>query len=435
MWKRTTAALCLIVLVYSGVLLSFVRAQEREGHSADGKGQPEVITIWYWDDSMVEIFDRYVADTGKNVRLNYINVSISDYARQLKSAIDISNELPDVCLLQDYYAGNFLDIPVWEDLSREPYGLDLSLFPESCAPYVRSESGRLGAVPYNLDAAGLAYRAGGMKEVFGVDTPGEAMALFPTWDAVIERGLEQKAAGKEFMLFNCLGDVGSMMFNQTDQPYVRNRRMVRPERFLQYFRDLSRLYRTGLVGSTSQVSMEWSEDYRDESYIMAPWSLWISQYEAFSVNPKEDWVLIGPPGGSFKWGGLVCCIPSSSTHKEAAWEFVHYLTQTEEGAEANREAKCRQLIYYQYQNGDPSYKHLNIQGFGSQDVGGYFTDCLMPGRYERPLSPYDLELDEIYHLAVDAIIHQPDLTPEEIYGHFLEMLETAAPGLVIPQTP
>ncbi|MCD7908573.1 MAG: hypothetical protein LUH04_13005 [Clostridium sp.] len=72
---------CLIVLVYSGVLLSFVRAQEREGHSADGKGQPEVITIWYWDDSMVEIFDCYVADTGKNVRLNYINVSISDYAR------------------------------------------------------------------------------------------------------------------------------------------------------------------------------------------------------------------------------------------------------------------------------------------------------------------------------------------------------------------
>lgn len=135
-----------------------------------------------------------------------------------------------------------------------------------------------------------------------------------------------------------------MMFNQTDEPYVRNQRMVRPERFLEYFRYLSRLYRSGLVGSTSQVSMEWSEDYRNEAYIMAPWSLWISQYEAFSVNEKEDWVLISPPGGSFKWGGMVCCIPSSSTHKEAAWDFVRYLTHTEEGAAANREAKCRQLI-------------------------------------------------------------------------------------------
>ena len=170
MGKRTTLILCLIVLIYIGVLMGFVRAQEREPY-ADGERQPEVITIWYWDNSMVEIFDRYVADTGKNVRLNYINVSISDYARQLKSAIDISNELPDICLLQDYYAGNFLDIPVWEDLSGPPYGLDLSLFPEGCGPYVRSASGRLVAVPYNLDAAGLAYRAGGMKTVFGVETP------------------------------------------------------------------------------------------------------------------------------------------------------------------------------------------------------------------------------------------------------------------------
>ena len=119
MGKRTTLILCLIVLIYIGVLMGFVRAQEREPY-ADGERQPEVITIWYWDNSMVEIFDRYVADTGKNVRLNYINVSISDYARQLKSAIDISNELPDICLLQDYYAGNFLDIPVWEDLSGPP---------------------------------------------------------------------------------------------------------------------------------------------------------------------------------------------------------------------------------------------------------------------------------------------------------------------------
>ncbi|SET20371.1 hypothetical protein [Enterocloster lavalensis] len=111
---------------------------------------------------------------------------------------------------------------------------------------------------------------------------------------------------------------------------------------------------------------------------------------------------------------------------------MRYLTHTEEGAAANREAKCRQLIYYQYQNGGPSYKHLNVQGFGSQDVGAYFTDHLMPGRYERPLSPYDLELDEIYHLAVDAIIHEPDLTPEEIYCHFLKMLKTAVPELVIP---
>ena len=63
------------------------------------------------------------------------------------------------------------------------------------------------------------------------------------------------------MLFNCLGDVGSMLFNQTDEPYTKENKMIKPERFLDYFRYLDRLYDTGLVGNTAQVSMEWSQDY------------------------------------------------------------------------------------------------------------------------------------------------------------------------------
>ena len=56
----------------------------------------------------------------------------------------------------------------------------------------------------------------------------------------------------------------------------------------------------------------------------------------------------------------------------------------------------------------------------------------MSHRKERPLSSYDLELDEVFHLTIDAIIHEPELTPEELYVYFLRMLKKAAPKLQVP---
>lgn len=370
--KQAAAVFIITALCYAGILLYMVQAQKTQFET---KGQ-EVITIWYWDDSIEELFEQYKKDTGSTYRLNYVNVSISDYARQIESAIDLSGELPDICFLQDYYAGNFLPLPIWENLGNEPYGVKYEDYPEGCRSYMTSADGAIVALPYNQDAAGLAYRAEMAKRVFGIDSPGEAMELFADWESLLNKSLEQKEKGHQFMLFNCLGDVGSMLFNQTDEPYTKENKMIKPERFLDYFRYLDRLYDTGLVGNTAQVSMEWSQDYWEETYMMAPWTFWVSQYDTFSVNEKEDWTLISPPNGSFKWGGMVLSIPSSSREKEAAWDFASYLAGSMEGAEANKRVKCRQLTYFGCEHGTEEYRTLEIEGFGNQDIGNYVAVSL-----------------------------------------------------------
>lgn len=426
--RRAAAVFIITVLCYAGILLYMIQAQKSR---FEPKGQ-DVITIWYWDDSIKELFEQYKKDTGSTYRLNYVNVSISDYARQIESAIDLPGELPDICFLQDYYAGNFLSRPIWENLEQEPYGVEAEEYPQGCKNYMTSSDGTIVALPYNLDAAGLAYRAEMANRVFGIQSAEEAMNLFTDWEMLLKKSVEQKEKGHSFMLFNCLGDVGSMLFNQTNEPYVKENQLVKPERFLEYFRYLDRLYETGLVGDTAQVSMEWSEDYWEETYMMAPWTFWVSQYDTFSVNEKEDWTLICPPDGSFKWGGIVLSIPSSSTEKEAAWDFIRYLAKSMEGAEANKKVKCRQLTYFGCQHGSKEYSTLEIEGFGNQDIGNYVRSGLMEQRKERPLSPYDLELDEVFHLTIDAIIYEPELTPEELYAYFLRMLKKAAPELKVP---
>lgn len=103
-----------------------------------------------------------------------------------------------------------------------------------------------------------------------------------------------------------------------------------------------------------------------------------------------------------------------------------------EGAEANKRVKCRQLTYFGCEHGTEEYRTLEIEGFGNQDIGNYVSSELMSHRKERPLSSYDLELDEVFHLTIDAIIHEPELTPEELYAYFLRMLKKAVPKLQVP---
>ena len=67
--------------------------------------------------------------------------------------------------------------------------------------------------------------------------------------------------------------------------------------------------------------------------------MWLNQNKTFSRNEEEDWRLTVPPGGSYKWGGVVCAIPQGSRHKEAAWELIRFLTMSEESARFGKETE------------------------------------------------------------------------------------------------
>lgn len=58
------------------------------------------------------------------------------------------------------------------------------------------------------------------------------------------------------MLFNCLGDVGSMLFNQTDEPYTKENKMIKPERF----------WTTSAIWTSSMIQVWW------EIRLRYPWN-------------------------------------------------------------------------------------------------------------------------------------------------------------------
>lgn len=429
MFKKTLVVIGALALVYACTLFWMVNKRTENAAAAAEPDKPEVLTVWYWDDSLVELFEGF-AEGRENLSINYVNVPNYEYAEKLRSSISFSEELPDICLLQDKFAGDFLNLDIWEDLESEAYGLDRNTLPKDCLPYITSKSGTVVAAPYNLAASGLAYRSGMMERVFGLSEPEEVDRAFTSWEELIERGAEYKKTALEpFFLFSSLGDVATVLYNQTEKPYVENDRLVEPERFLDYFRILHSLYEERLVDDMSQCSKEWYDEFEKGRFLFSPWSMWLTQNKTFSKNDKNDWKLMIPPEGSYKWGGCVCAIPSAGTHKETAWEFVKYMALSEEGAKANKEVSCSQFLCWKQDTADASYQSLKLEGFGDFNVGEYYFNSLLPGMYTRELSPYDSAVDVAYHTAVKAISHEGGLTPEQSYQTFLQLLHKAVPAI------
>ncbi|MBS6643346.1 MAG: carbohydrate ABC transporter substrate-binding protein [Clostridiaceae bacterium] len=431
MLRKTLVVIGALAAVYACILFWMVNRRTDTGVKAGNLEEPEVLTVWYWDDSLVELFEEFAGDR-ENLSINYVNVPNYEYAEKLRSAISFSEDLPDICLLQDKFAGDFLNLDLWEDLGAEAYGLDKAALPKDCLPYITSKSGTLVAAPYNLAASGLAYRAGMMERVFGLSKPDEVDQAFPSWEELIERGAEYKKMSPEpFFLFSSLGDVATVLYNQTERAYVEDGRLVEPERFLRYYRILHSMYDEKLVDDMSQCSKEWYDEFEKGRFLFSPWSMWLTQNKTFSKNDKNDWKLMVPPEGSYKWGGCVCAIPSESTHKETAWEFIKFMALSEEGARASKEASCSQFLCWKKDTSDKEYQSMYLEGFGDFNVGEYYFEALLPDMYTRDLSPYDSAIDVAYHTAVKAISHDGGATPEQSYAAFLELLHKAVPDIQI----
>ena len=395
--------------------------------------EKEVLTVWYWDTALKDAFAVF-AEQHPGMELKYVHIPNFEYTEQFRSALITGEQnLPDVCMLQDKFAGDFLAMDIWENLEKEPYGLHTAVFPDSMQPYMKDRSGNTVAVPYNLAASGLAYRESMMREVFGLRSPLEVETAFPDWDSLICAGEEYKNASQEpFYLFSSLGDVATVLFNQTDEAYAVDGKLQAPERFLYYFEILHRLYDTGLVDDITQCSNQWYDEFENGRFLFSPWSMWLNQNKTFSRNEEEDWRLTVPPGGSYKWGGVVCAIPQGSRHKEAAWELIRFLTMSEASARFGKETENRFFLCSSEKYATEEYKSMKLKGFGTFDVGKFYFDRLMRGAYQRQLSPYDSFIDVAYHTAVKAIPQDEAATPESSYQYFIEQLSETLPGLEIP---
>lgn len=136
-------------------------AQEAESTADNSQAGDKTITVWAWDDNfnvavMKEAANVY-AGIDDSVTIDVVSMSKEDVYVKLQTALAAGGSgLPDICLLEDYVSGKYLNTfpGAFADLTD---AFDYSQFLQFKVDAV-SQDGKVYAVPFDTGATALYYR-------------------------------------------------------------------------------------------------------------------------------------------------------------------------------------------------------------------------------------------------------------------------------------
>jgi lactose/L-arabinose transport system substrate-binding protein len=166
------------------------------------------VTVWCWDPNfngatMLEAAERYKA-THPDFELNVVDFAKADMEAKLQAqlASGTTEGLPDIVLIEDYFAQRFLQsfVSAFEPLSDT---IDMSVF----APYkvaISSLNGKSYSMPFDSGVTGFFYRSDYLAEAGYTDADLQDI----TWDQLIEIGQNVEAKTGHKLLSIDINDAG-----------------------------------------------------------------------------------------------------------------------------------------------------------------------------------------------------------------------------------
>ena len=194
-----TAAVAATTLVTGG---SAVYAEKAEDYSEPLPEDYEgTLTMWGWDDPYFEGITKAFNKKYPNVKFEYTPMANGDSLQKYQTALATGTELPDIGWAIIDSRAKVFELDMWEDLSAEPYNFDINEVYDYLHPKMVNSKGAVCGIEQCLSPAGIAYRKDLAKEYLGTDDPKELEAMFPDWEAFIEKGKEvlEKSDGKVYM--------------------------------------------------------------------------------------------------------------------------------------------------------------------------------------------------------------------------------------------
>lgn len=363
------------------------------------------------------------------IKLKRVEVAAEDVPKKLQTTIASGGELPDVIRIERGQKAKIFDMDILQNLEAPPFNADKSLLFDYDIPAF-SMNGHLVAIPDDMSVAGIAYIKSLAREYFGTDNPEEMEALFPDWNAFIEKGKEvlQKSGGKVRM-FSSLGSVWDILKGQRPEPFFDGDRMnvaVVRERVtkLVQFRD------AGIVGKLDQWTPAWNAAFAGNDYIFAVCPVWMPQY-VIGPNDKQDgrWALMVAPEGGFIRGGSSHGIPKGAKNAELAWKWIEFTSMTQEGAEAQKADGV--FTHYKPAYSDPSFTKWTWRNFGDQDIGEKFFVDISAVTTDVPENLNDLLFDEVMSIVLQTLAKDEKFGVEQAMDRIEKELKAKKPEIVI----
>lgn len=393
------------------------------------------LTMWGWDDVYYKCITDAFRKKYPNVTFEYTPMVNTDAFQKYQTAIVAGTELPDVGWAVIESRAKIFELDMWEDLSAEPYNFDI----DDCFPYLHknlvNSKGEVCGIEQCVCPAGLAYRCDLAEKYLGTDDPDELAAMFPTWEAFIEKGEEvyEKSGGTVYMMRGS-AEVMNIVREQGGIAWVEEN-TIQATKALKRSLELAVQFRDHHVCDDLEIwSTRWQESLGGDQHIFVGCATWMIP---FRIVPNDQmgeslghWRLMHIPEGNISWGGTTLGITRTCKDKRLAWEFIKFASLSTEGAKALNSINFMTSAVAPYEEA-PEICTMTSPWFGEQDIGEIFMDILTSDLDNRQMWVDEAVVYDTMNLIVKALNEDDQMTAEDAFTLLVEELRLQLPDYTV----
>lgn len=376
----------------------------------------------------------------------------ADYVSKVTPSLGAQSSDVDVFVGEPQMMPNFYEAGFCADLSELKDEAD-----EKLVSYVveagTDSDGVLRALSYQGTPGSVIYRRDIAQAVWGTDDPEEIGKKFESFEAIENTAAELKAAG-----YSIFGDTGALRwFSISDHAWVEDGKVIVDDARDQYFDTAVNIYQNDEVANAPEWSAPWynsmagalpvlgadadvwgtDADALQEmidsgsattevfSYVMPSWGALIVRDNA-GDNKGKFGLCSGPC--SFFGGGTFLAVNEFSENKEAAMDFIKFVTLNEETSQWWLEASEGDVV--SMKSVLEANKDYENPSFGNQKTYAFYMDELEKIDYSK-ITGYDDACKDAFGAAIVSV-QKGEATKEDAMKTFYETVKNTYPELEVP---
>ena len=421
-----------------------------EGANASGETAGKKLVVWTLSNDLKQFAEHYTEVTGNEVEV--VVYDSADYVSKVTPSLGAQSSDVDVFVGEPQMMPNFYEAGFCADLSELKDEAD-----EKLVSYVveagTDSDGVLRALSYQGTPGSVIYRRDIAQAVWGTDDPEEIGKKFESFEAIENTAAELKAAG-----YSIFGDTGALRwFSISDHAWVEDGKVIVDDARDQYFDTAVNIYQNDEVANAPEWSAPWynsmagalpvlgadadvwgtDADALQEmidsgsattevfSYVMPSWGALIVRDNA-GDNKGKFGLCSGPC--SFFGGGTFLAVNEFSENKEAAMDFIKFVTLNEETSQWWLEASEGDVV--SMKSVLEANKDYENPSFGNQKTYAFYMDELEKIDYSK-ITGYDDACKDAFGAAIVSV-QKGEATKEDAMKTFYETVKNTYPELEVP---
>lgn len=433
-FHKLAKSVCAAVLA-CGMLAGCGGGTDASTETSSGSQEAKIVlNYWTWESGIEPVIEAFNKEY-PNIEIKITKVASSgDYLTKIQQSVASGAELPDILLGEVGIRGLLFEMNIWEDFESSSLGLDRSLFFESSVERSCLPDGTLAGMENSVNPAAMAYKRSVAEKYFDSVEREDMEAAFATFDDMLAQAarIHEESGGKDF-LFTSSGMVMDWLYNANADPLVDENGVVQYTAKMKPVLDkLVALRDAEAIDNYANWTPQNNAAYAGDNHLFYPTANWAIVYLIKANDPEGvgDWGMMLPPGGGYAHGGTVLGVYNGSKNKEAAFTYLNWMLNTDNGVNTLKEEVAFYVPNKRYYE-DESFTSLEDDFFPGQDIGELMYNEIVPELEVAPITPYDTAVVNTNSMIAQALMADRSMTADQALEKALEQLRTDLPDVTV----